>query len=47
MHKIKNILRRLKNWLQWALTCKGEILAEMINDELIDLSGQGRDEYGR
>lgn len=44
---MKSALVRLKNWLQWILTCKGEILAEMINDELVDLSGQGRDEYGK
>ena len=44
---MKNVLKRILDWFMFLLTGKGEIANEMIDDDLIDYSGQGRDKYGR
>ena len=41
------VLRRALDWLVFALTGKGRVAAEAIDDGLLDYGGQGRDEYGK
>lgn len=47
MKKIVKILKAIGNWFVFLLTGKGELANELIDEGLIDYSGQGRDEYGR
>lgn len=41
------ILKKILNWFVFLLTGKGELADEMIEQDLIDYSGQGRDKYGK
>jgi hypothetical protein len=41
------ILKNILNWFVFLLTGKGELADEMIDEGLIDYSGQGRDKYGK
>lgn len=47
MKKFVKILKAIGNWFVFALTGKGEVAKEAIDDGAIDYSGQGRDRYGR
>lgn len=41
------ILKKILNWFVFLITGKGELADEMIEKDLIDYSGQGRDKYGK
>ena len=41
------ILKNILNWFMFLLTGKGELAEEMVDEGLIDYSGQGRDKYGK
>lgn len=41
------ILKSILNWFMFLLTGKGELAKEMIDEGLIDYSGQGRNKYGK
>lgn len=41
------ILKKIMDWFVFLLTGKGEIANEMVELEVLDLSGQGRDKIGR
>lgn len=43
---MKKFFKRCLDWFVLILTGKGEIANEAVNNDLVDLSGQGRDEYG-
>lgn len=43
MKKLKNILKRIGDWIVFLLTGKGRIADEAIEAGLVDYSGQGRD----
>ena len=45
-YKMK-ILKNILNWFVFLLTGKGELADEMVDEGLIDYSGQGRNEYGK
>jgi hypothetical protein len=40
-------MKRIFQWLIFLFTGKGEIGEQAVREELINLGGQGRDEYGR
>jgi hypothetical protein len=44
--KVK-ILKNILNWFVFLLTGKGKLADEMVDEGLIDYSGQGRDKYGK
>ncbi len=41
------LLKKIFNEIQFLLTGKGKIAKELVNENLIDYSGQGRDKYGK
>jgi hypothetical protein len=41
------ILKSIWDWFVFLLTGKGELADEMVDEGLIDYSGQGRNEYGK
>ena len=43
---MKKVLKSILDWVVFILTGKGEIAKEMVDNGLIDYSGQGRDKYG-
>ena len=45
--KKMKILKNVLNWFVFLLTGKGELANEMVDEGLIDYSGQGRNEYGK
>ena len=45
--KKMKILRNIWNWFVFLLTGKGELADEMVDEGLIDYSGQGRNKYGK
>lgn len=45
--KIVRVLKRLGAWIVFIFTGKGPILKESVDEDLVDLSGQGRDKYGK
>ena len=44
---MKEVLRRIGNLVVFLLTGKGPVADKAVEDELVDLSGQGRDKNGR
>lgn len=40
-------MKNFLNWIIFLFTGKGEIANEAVDEGLIDLSGQGRDKYGK
>jgi hypothetical protein len=47
MKKFVKVLKAIGDEIIFLLTGKGELADEMIDEGLIDYSGQGRDEYGK
>lgn len=47
MKKLVKILKAIGNEIVFLLTGKGKVANEMVDEGLIDYSGQGRDGYGR
>ena len=47
MKKVVKIFKAIGNWFVFMLTGKGEMANELIDEGLIDYSGQGKDRYGR
>lgn len=45
--KLKKLLSAFGNIILFILTGKGSIADEMIDEDVLDYSGQGRDKYGR
>lgn len=43
----KEIFKRWLNWFVLVLTGKGPIADKAVDNDLVDLSGQGRNKYGR
>lgn len=43
---MKKFFKRCLDWFVFVLTGKGTIASEAVNNDLVDLSGQGRDKYG-
>ena len=41
------ILKNILNWFMFIVGEKSELTDEMVDEGLIDYSGQGRDEYGK
>lgn len=41
------ILKNIFNWFVFLFTGKGELANEMVDEGLIDYSGQGRNRYGK
>lgn len=41
------MLKRIWNWFVFLFTSKGKIADEAVDEGLVDLSGQGRDKYGK
>ena len=41
------ILKSVLDWLVFLLTGNGKVAEEMIDEGLIDYSGQGRNKYGK
>ena len=41
------ILKNILNWFVFAMTGKGEIANEAIENGLVSYEGQGRDKYGK
>lgn len=41
------ILKNILNLFMFLLTGKGELAEEMVDEGLIDYSGQGRNKYGK
>lgn len=41
------MLKKLLDIILFVFTCKGEIANEMVDAGVLDLSGQGRDKYGK
>ena len=41
------ILKRFFDWFVFLLTGRGELAKEMIDEGLIDYSGQGRNKHGK
>ena len=46
-NKKMKILKSILNWFVFLLTGKGELAEEMVDEGLIDYSGQGRNKYGK
>lgn len=44
---MKRILKKILDIILFILTGKGPVADDAANDELIDYSGQGRDNHGR
>lgn len=44
---MKKILTKIWNEILFIFTGKGPCLEELINDNVVDYSGQGRDNYGK
>lgn len=44
---MKKFLKKFADILMFVLTGKGSIADEMIDEDVLDYSGQGRDKYGR
>lgn len=44
---MKKFFRRCLDWFVFVLTGKGQIANEAVNNNLVDIGGQGRDKYGR
>jgi hypothetical protein len=47
MKKVVEIIVRAFDWFMFLLTGKGKLADEMIDEGLIDYSGQGRNEFGK
>lgn len=47
MKKVEKILKAIGNAFVFLITGKGEIANEVIDEGLVDYSGQGRDQYGK
>jgi hypothetical protein len=47
MKKFVKVLKAIGDEIIFLLTGKGELADEMIEKDLIDYSGQGRDKYGK
>lgn len=45
--KLKNLVSMLINIIMLIFTGKGSIADELIDNDVLDYSGQGRDKYGR
>lgn len=43
---MKAKLHKFFAWVVFALTCKGELAKEGVDEGYLDFSGQGRDKYG-
>ena len=41
------ILKNIFNWLRLLVGGKSELTDEMVSEDVLDFSGQGRDRYGR
>ena len=41
------ILKNILNWFMFIVGEKSELTDEMVDEGLIDYSGQGRNEYGK
>lgn len=41
------MLKKIVDIIVFIFTSKGEIANEMVNDGVLDLGGQGRDQYGK
>ena len=41
------MLKKFFDILVFIFTSKGEIANEMVNEGILDLGGQGRDQYGK
>ena len=46
MKKLKNMLKRIGDWIVFLLTGKGRIANEMIDYDILSYEGQGRDKKG-
>lgn len=44
---MKNIIKKVLDWVMFIMTGKGDLANEMIEAGVLDYSGQGRDKYGR
>ena len=44
---MKKFLKRVADWLMFLLTGKGPIADEVVDNDIVDYSGQGRDKYGK
>lgn len=47
MKKFVKVLKAIGNEIVFLLTGKGELANEMVDEGLIDYSGQGRNRYGK
>ena len=46
-NKVIKFFKRVGAWIVFIFTGKGPIADEAVDEDLVDLSGQGRDKYGK